>query len=54
MKYYYGLENSFNWGFDWFETDKQAIEAMRLRRNLYKTNDCPIKMSAEEIRKCNL
>lgn len=50
----YGLENSFNWGWDWFESRESALEAKRNRPRLYAHNGEPLKMTKEQIRKENL
>lgn len=50
----YGLENSANWGFDWFGTEAEALEAMKARPTLYGTNDAPIAMTGAEISAQNM
>ena len=50
----YGLENSANWGFDWFGTMQEALNAMQDRPKLYATNDAPVAMSIVDINESNL
>ena len=54
MAIYFGLENSANWGFDWFGTLAEAEAAMKSRPALYGTNDEPVAMSADDIYAQNL
>ena len=50
----YGLENSANWGFDWFGTMAEAVAAMKARPALYGTNDAPVEMTRAAIAVQNL
>jgi len=50
----YGLENSANWGWDWFGSMAEAVAAMKARPVLYGTNDAPIAMTGAEIAAQNL
>lgn len=45
----YGLENSYNWGWDWFVTEEEALQAMSDRPKLYGHNDAPEVCTREEI-----
>jgi len=50
----YGLENSANWGWDWFATIEEAREAWKNRRELYGHNDKPLVMTPAQIAAENL
>ena len=45
----YGLENSANWGWDWFGSLGEAVAAMKSRPALYGTNSAPWELSVSEI-----
>ena len=50
----YGLENSSNWGWDWFATETEAIQAKASRPKLYGHNDAPWPLTRAEIANQNL
>jgi len=50
----YGLENSANWGWDWFGTLEEAVNAMKARPALYGTNVEPWALTNAEIAAQNL
>jgi hypothetical protein len=53
-KVLYGLENSHNWGWDWFSTIEEARNAWRDRRSLYGHNEKPLVMTRAQIERENL
>jgi hypothetical protein len=45
----YGLENSANWGWDWFPSFNEALEAKNCRPKLYGHNGSPWVLTTAEI-----
>ena len=50
----YGLENSANWGWDWFATIEEANYAWKYNRKTYGHNDSPWVLTSDEVKERNL
>ncbi len=49
MEKFYGLENSANWGWDWFSSIEAARQAWKSHKGIYGHNRKPLIMARDDI-----